>query len=241
MDRIEREKSSKPEKSQSVLRKLLKIDKEIAVIMALDMIAAGIDTTSATIKNLLYLLAVNPERQARLRAEILTILPAKTDRLTTEKISHMPYLRACMKESQRVIPTVGGNLRRTPTNLVLQGYRIPDGTDIVLPHGIISNQEEFFPRSRDFVPERWLKDVQQAEAVGCPHAKFSHPFAYMPFGFGNRACIGKRFAELETAILIMRLVREFEISWHYPEPKRQFTIIQTVAGDLKFRFKEITN
>jgi cytochrome P450 len=62
--------------------------------------------------------------------------------------------------------------------------------------------DEYFPRSKEFIPERWLKGIEAAE---CPVGNGkAHPFKYVPFGFGPRACIGKRFAELEIEILIMR-------------------------------------
>ncbi|ERL93683.1 hypothetical protein D910_10971 [Dendroctonus ponderosae] len=58
----------------------------------------------------------------------------------------------------------------------------------------MSNQEEFFSESDKFLPERWLKE--------CQMTKTHHPFACLPFGFGKRMCLGKRFAELEIQTLL---------------------------------------
>lgn len=62
-------------------------------------------------------------------------------------------------------------------------------------------KNDVFPNSHQFIPERWLKEGND---TGCPSSKTAHPFAFMPFGFGPRMCIGRRFAELEIYSLIAR-------------------------------------
>uniref|UniRef100_A0A336MMT9 CSON003993 protein n=1 Tax=Culicoides sonorensis TaxID=179676 RepID=A0A336MMT9_CULSO len=239
--RIQEQKSIRAVEQQGVLEKLLKVDKETAVIMAMDMLIVGIDTTTSQTKSLLYLLAKHPEKQAKLRDELMKILPSKDSPLTADKMKNLPYLRACMKESNRVIPVVVGTSREAGQDLVLQGYQIPKGTNVALASQLLMQDDKYFGRSAEFIPERWLKDESQAKAEGCPHAKETHPFVYIPFGFGVRTCIGRRFAELETAILIARFVREFNISWHHPDLKIKSTIVDTLVGDMKFRLTDLEN
>ncbi|XP_063698941.1 cytochrome P450 CYP12A2-like [Culicoides brevitarsis] len=239
--RIQDQTISKPVEQQSVLEKLLKADKQTAVIMAMDMLIVGIDTTSSQTKALLFLLAKHPEKQEKLREELRTILPTKDTLLTADKMKHLPYLRACMKESNRVIPVVVGTSRQTNQDLVLNGYQIPKGTHCAMATQLLMKDDRYYGRSAEFIPERWLKDESKAKAEGCPHAKQTHPFVYLPFGFGTRTCIGRRFAELETAIFITRLVREFDISWHYEDLKVRSTLVDTLDGSMKFRLKELPN
>ena len=73
-----------------------------------------------------------------------------------------------------------------------------------MPNSLISLDASQFKQSDKFIPERWLKDKKN---LICPHAKDAHPFSYLPFGFGNRMCTGKRLAELEIEVLISRLLR----------------------------------
>lgn len=59
-----------------------------------------------------------------------------------------------------------------------------------------------FENSKEFIPERWLSGEEVKE---CPNSgKSHHPFTFLPFGFGSRTCIGKRFAEMETTVVIFR-------------------------------------
>lgn len=61
--------------------------------------------------------------------------------------------------------------------------------------------EEYFPNSKIFSPERWLKNREK-----CPHASGKiHPFVSLPFGYGKRACLGRRFAEAELHILLAKV------------------------------------
>lgn len=116
--------------AQSVLEKLLNVNKNVAVVMSLDLISAGVDSTSSAVSGVLYCLAKDPARQARLRAELKTILPQKDSPLTGANMRNLPYLRACIKEGLRLYQPTIGNIRTTARDLVLQGYQIPKGTDV---------------------------------------------------------------------------------------------------------------
>lgn len=77
----------------------------------------------------------------------------------------------------------------------MHGYNIFDfKVQLIFQHYVMSNQDEFFTKSNEFLPERWLKH--------CVYAKEHHPFASLPFGFGKRMCLGKRFAELELQTVL---------------------------------------
>jgi cytochrome P450 len=67
-----------------------------------------------------------------------------------------------------------------------------------MPVLMMSNMEKYYPEADKFIPERWLKDDPQ-------HSKRAHPFTTMPFGFGPRMCIGRRFAELEIETLLTKV------------------------------------
>lgn len=71
--------------------------------------------------------------------------------------------------------------------------------------GLLHLEETHFAKSKEFIPERWLQNDNTME--GCPnHGKSDNPFTFLPFGFGSRTCIGKRFAEMETTVVMFRYV-----------------------------------
>lgn len=67
----------------------------------IDLLMAGIDTTSHTTSFLLYQLARNPEIQERLRREVLDVVGPKGSPLTVSNANNLHYLKACIKESLR--------------------------------------------------------------------------------------------------------------------------------------------
>ena len=219
-------------REESFLEKLLKIDKKVAIVMCVDALFAGVDTTSSASIGTLYCLAKNQDKQDKLREELRKIYPNKDEPLTPESMKNMPYLRAVIKEGIRLFPPTIGNARKVEEDVVLSGYKVPKGTEVVMALMLMHKDEKQFAQPEAFIPERWLKNNTDAS---CPHAKDAHPFAYLPFGYGSRMCIGKRLAQLEMEVLITRLIQNFKIEWHHPDMKIKSLMVNVPDGDLKFR------
>ncbi|XP_055324108.1 cytochrome P450 CYP12A2-like isoform X2 [Sitodiplosis mosellana] len=220
---------------RGVLEKLLLIDRQIAIVMAFDMILAGVDTTSAALVSCLWHLAKNPDKQVRLREEVLKYLPSKSTKLTPESLNSMPYMRAVLKEALRISPVLAGNARQTGRNIVLNGYRVPEGTEVAMATVVLQNDPDYFPKTDDFIPERWIKGdplYDESKMHG------NNSFVYLPFGFGPRSCVGRRFAEMEIFILLSRIIREFNIEYHYGPLKYNTSIILAPDEDIKFKFTD---
>lgn len=81
-------------------------------------------------------------------------------------------------------------------------HRYPIQTSFVMASSMLQTDETYFKDAKKFKPERWLRDASgQLEATKC-----ANPFAFLPFGFGSRMCVGRRFAETEMQILAARFV-----------------------------------
>ncbi|XP_035532538.1 cytochrome P450 [Morone saxatilis] len=171
-----------------------------------ELLLAGVDTTSNTISWSLYLLAKDPEIQEQLYQEVISVCPG--DKVpASDDIARMPYLKAIIRETLRLYPVVPGNARLTVENEIVVGdHLFPKKTLFHLCHYTVSYDENIFPDPHAFLPQRWLRGTEE---------KSKHPFGSVPFGFGIRACLGRRVAELEMYLLLSRLIKHYEVR---PDP-----------------------
>lgn len=100
---------------------------------------------------------------------------------------------------------------------------------------VLLTDENIFPRSAEFIPERWLRKTTEEY----PSASTANPFVFLPFGFGPRMCIGRRFAEVEIEVLLCRLIRNFVVEWNYPDIQFKSNVINVPQGELKFKFTDV--
>ncbi|CAL1679137.1 unnamed protein product [Lasius platythorax] len=219
---------------RSILEKLLRLDKQTARVMALDMLTAGVDTTGNVAGATLYYIANNPEKQEKLREEVMFLLPDKTSPITHKVLNQTRYTKACLKESLRLFPIFIGNLRTMQTDVCIGGYRIPAGFDVLACHSLITRDPTQFPRPQEYIPERWLRGNTEF-----PSAKEAHPFAYMPFGFGPRSCIGRRFAEMELETLLLTVIRNFLIEWHHGPLKSESLLVNRLVSPMRFKLIDL--
>lgn len=230
---LQKKKHSGASEETSVLEKLLKIDEKFAIVMTMDLLMAGVDATSTVLAGLLLNLAKNPAKQELLREEVLKIMPTKNSPLTVQSIRNMPYLRACIKESLRFYPIAAGTFRTVGRDIVINGYQVPKGTQTILNSLLMLKDEKYYTKPKEFIPERWMRVNSGDEVI----QDNSHPFSFLPFGFGPRICVGKRIVDMECEILLTKLVRNFHIEYDYSTEnafKQQFVNTLDIPLNLKF-------
>uniref|UniRef100_A0A8D0GD45 Cytochrome P450 family 24 subfamily A member 1 n=1 Tax=Sphenodon punctatus TaxID=8508 RepID=A0A8D0GD45_SPHPU len=163
---------------------------------------AGVETTANSLLWALYNMSRNPPVQTKLLGEIQSVLPANKSP-SAEDLKKMPYLKACLKESMRITPSVPFTTRTLDKETVLGDYVLPKGTVLMLKSHALGSNEEYFSDWSKFKPERWL----QKNTI--------NPFAHIPFGIGKRMCIGRRLAELQLqlALCLYFICRELPIAF----------------------------
>ncbi|GLV43366.1 Cytochrome P450 49a1 [Carabus blaptoides fortunei] len=229
MERVERTQAE-----MSILEQLLKKDRKIALAMIFDMFLAGVDTTSRTAGAALYFLAKNQQAQERLRAEVRSALPNKNSPVTKDALNNMPYLRAVIKETTRMAPISSANMRRLSKDIVLSGYQIPKGTDVMTAHLILSLQDKYFVKAKEFIPERWMRGEKEQWT-----SQDANPFISLPFGFGPRSCVGRRLAQLELDIIVAKIARNYTWSWPHEDMKWVNELLYGVGSPLKYHMKPL--
>lgn len=131
--------------------------------------------------------------QAKLQEEVDTVLKGHEGPLTSQHLAKLSYLKAVMKESFRIFPLVMGTGRTLDKELILDNYLIPKNWAVFGFNLLTGLNETYFPRAKEFIPERWLRHKPLGPI---------HPYASLPFGAGMRMCINRRFAEQEMYILL---------------------------------------
>ena len=187
------------------------LTKEDLLGSVIEILFGGVDTISNTMQWVIYMMARNPDKQAILRQEVLSVL-GEQNHASPDTIAQMPYLRAWVRETLRLYPPLMILTRITSKDLILSGYQIPAGTELHLLAYQMSRDESVFDEPNVFRPERWLR----GKKVSLQNRKFleaKEVFSSLPFGFGTRMCIGRRIAELELHLLLARIVQQFEIRY----------------------------
>ena len=187
------------------------LTKEDLLGSVIEILFGGVDTISNTMQWVIYMMARNPDKQAILRQEVLSVL-GEQNHASPDTIAQMPYLRAWVRETLRLYPPLMILTRITSKDLILSGYQIPAGTELHLLAYQMSRDETVFEEPNVFRPERWLR----GKKVSLQNSKFleaKEVFSSLPFGFGTRMCIGRRIAELELHLLLARIVQQFEIRY----------------------------
>ncbi|MBI3860915.1 MAG: cytochrome P450 [Planctomycetia bacterium] len=167
---------------------------------------AGHETTAHAMAWTWYLLATHPHVEARLLAEIESVV---SDRLpTAADVPRLVYAEQVVLESLRLYPPAFVIGREPLHDCTIGGYHVAAGTSILMPQWVVHRDPRFFDRPGQFDPDRWNDGLM----------KRLPKYAYFPFGGGPRLCIGNSFAMLE-AILVLATVLprfRFELSADVP-------------------------
>jgi cytochrome P450 len=160
---------------------------------------AGHETTAIALSWTLYLLARNPLVEARLVAELETVLAGKAP--TPADLPRLPYLEATVDEGLRVYPPAWVIGRQSTAPFALGSYQFPEGTVVLVSQWVNHRDPRYFHEPEAFRPERWLDGL----------ARQIPKYAYYPFGGGPRMCIGHGFARMEAALLLAAIMQRYHL------------------------------
>ncbi len=161
---------------------------------------AGHETTSHALTWTLYLLSQHPEVEAKLHAELDAVLGDRAP--TLSDLDALPYTEQVLKESLRLYPPVYMVARKAAEDTAIGGHAVPRGSEVVLWIYLTHRDPRWFPEHAAFKPERF---APEAEAALPKHA-------WLPFGAGPRACIGRAFAMMEAKLLLAVMAQRYRLA-----------------------------
>ncbi|KKA18016.1 Uncharacterized protein T310_8041 [Rasamsonia emersonii CBS 393.64] len=188
-------------------------DNQIVSWLMLNVLAGG-DTTSATMRAVVYYLAKSPAAYNKLINELDAAqlsLPAKW-----KDIYVLPYLDAVIRESMRINPGIAMIFERVVPKggyTLPCGRYIPAGTKVGVNPAVTNRDYEVFGADADsFNPDRWLKGADESQQDYEARLRQMKDVCDFTFGGGGRVCMGRYLAVLEIYKLIATLYSLFDVS-----------------------------
>ncbi|AUM12398.1 cytochrome P450 [Ketobacter alkanivorans] len=176
------------------------LDEERVISETVGLLVGGHETSAATSAWFMIWLLKNPDITQRIREEVKESIAAEGG-FDPIKIAELPFLTACLNESQRLTPSAVGTIRWLTEDTKIGDAVIPGGAS-VLPCTYLTHRRKdiFGEDANEYRPDRWLEGN-----------KFS-PNEYFPFGGGRRACVGMNQARQQLRIIFAEFARRVTFS-----------------------------
>ncbi len=161
---------------------------------------AGHETTANALTWAFYLLGQNPNARDALRSELISVLAGRPP--TAEDLPRLPYTRAVIEESMRLYPPAWMIGRAVRQDDVIGPFIIPAGTFVLVSPYVTHRHPGLWGNPNVFDPMRFI----DGRSESLPK------FSYLPFGGGQRFCIGANFAMMEAILILATVAQSCELS-----------------------------
>lgn len=159
------------------------------------LLVAGHETTATSLSWALYWIHKLPEVKEKLLAE-LAHFDENSDPL---EIARSPYLTAVCNETLRIYPVAFmAFLRFAKFPVEVMGYQFAPESMVAPSIYLTHRREDIYPEPEKFKPERFLE------------RQYS-PYEFLPFGGGNRRCIGYALALLEMKLVLATVLSKCDL------------------------------
>jgi cytochrome P450 len=140
--------------------------------------------------------------EAKLHEELTTVLNGRTPQY--EDITNLRYTRMVIEESMRLYPPAHTMAREPIAPDYLLGHRIPAGAIVLIVPWLLHRKASLWNQPHRFNPDRF--------AIEPPR------FTYIPFGAGQRICIGAAFAMTEAILILAMIAQRYRLRLNADHP-----------------------
>ncbi len=148
----------------------------------LEFFIAGYMLTLELLSTLTYELAVNPEIQEKVVAEM---------REAGGDVGQMPFLSGVILETLRLHLGFSKSERLCDRDWEFEGLRIRKGMQVIFPIYAVHLNPDLHPDPHTFRPERFMGAEKEGRDAN----------SFLPFSVGPRSCMGNRFVIELTKVL----------------------------------------
>ncbi len=172
---------------------------------------AGHETTAQALTWTWYLLSLHPSVEVRLDEELRAVLNGRTPQYAD--IASLRYTRMVIEESMRLYPPAHTMAREPIAADDVLGQRIPPGAIVLISPWLLHRKASLWPEPHRFDPDRFATEPPR--------------FSYLPFGAGQRICIGAGFAMAEAILILATVAQRYRLilkPGHPIEPQGLITL-----------------
>nr|AGI03843.1 cytochrome P450 6BQ8 [Tribolium castaneum] len=168
---------------------------------------AGFETSSTAMTWALYELAINPDVQQKLRAEINDVLRKHNNKLTYEAMMDMTFMEKVICETLRKYPPIPVLTRKCTKDYTIPNtsIQLQRGVSVSVPVLALHTDPEYYPNPEKFDPDRFSDE----------NVKARPGFTWLPFGEGPRICIGLRFGLLQSKVGLTAVLKHYRIKLNH--------------------------
>ncbi|ECL3229122.1 cytochrome P450 [Campylobacter jejuni] len=187
---------------------------------------AGHETTASSLTWTLYLLSLYPKEQEKAYEEITQVLQGGA--IEISHLRQFKYLTNIFKESLRLYPPVGFFAREAKKDTQVRDKLIKKDSGVVIAPWLIHRHEEFWTNPHGFNPSRFEGEYKKD--------------AYLPFGVGERICIGQGFAMQEVILILANILKTYKLELEegfVPDVVGRLTVRSANGMRIKFSKREL--
>ncbi|MVF13829.1 cytochrome P450 [Ketobacter sp. MCCC 1A13808] len=181
------------------------LEEERVIAETIGLLVGGHETSAATAAWFMIWLLKKPDIVQRMRAEVKESLEKEAG-FDPVKVAELPFLTACLNESQRLTPSAVGTIRWLTQDTHIGPLFLPKGSAVLPCTYLTQRRRDIFGEdAHEYRPDRWLEG-----------GRFG-PNEYFPFGGGRRACVGMSQARQQLRIIFAEFARRVEFDSEHSE------------------------